>query len=656
MELTLKPQAEMERLLEGIERVALLACKCCFKEFVTDRSDGVEDLEKAIIDSGRELVCVEEMDFICNSRSTEQALAKLDLSGVDAIVTYSCGIGTQTLAALTEKLVLPFSNSEGYTAFGGFYPTDTKHCRACGQCVLNETAGICPVAYCAKGLLNGPCGGAKGGKCEVSKEKDCIWLKIYERLNQQGRLDAMRGEARTRDYGRPSFKQQQKLAAEATERRAESFPGGVHPLEEKDLTAGLAIRKAAVPKVLVVPLSQHIGVACEPLVAVGDTVKMGQVIGKSDAFVSAPIHSPVSGKVLAVEARPHPVISVPVKAIVIENDGQDTLDDSCKGRAASDVTPRQILEIVRDKGIVGMGGAMFPTHVKIKPNEKVETLILNGCECEPWLTADHRMMVEQAGKIVEGMKLTAKALGIGRCIIAVEENKPDAAEALKAAAGEEVEVQVLPTKYPQGAERMLVYKLTGRTVPKGGLPLDVGCVVSNVSTCVAICEAVTEGLPLIKRVMTLTGSGLTAPGNYEVRIGTLMSDLLAPLASVPAGELPTRRTVKMGGPMMGLVQRSLNVPVVKGTTGITVLPQPEVPVSEERVCIRCGRCMEVCPMDLKPQQLWYYVKEQDWAKLAELGANDCIECGCCEYLCSTKLPLVSMIKTAKQKLRELNKK
>lgn len=660
MEIAVKERDEFQELLEGTKSVAILACKLCFKEFERDVSDEIENLKGAIEAAGKKIAVIEEIDFLCNRASTEKVLGRLNLDKVDVIVTSSCGVGTQLLAAITDVPVVAGADTVGGRLFGGFVPEGEtgKLCRACGQCVLNYTGGICPVAYCAKGLLNGPCGGAMDGKCEVDSERDCIWLKIYERLKRQGRTDVMMGEVRVRDYNRPTFDEIKGLTDGAVERRELNFYGGVFPLEMKEETERSAIEILPVPDTLVVPVNQHIGAPNRAVVKAGDEVKMGDLIAVADAFVTAPVHSPVSGKVTAIEPRPHPVIPVEVEAVVIENDHKDTLSDSVvPAKSVDDLTSDEIIEIVRDKGLVGMGGAMFPTHVKIKPTKPVDLLILNGCECEPFLTADHRMMVEKTEGIVEGMKLIAKASNVKECIIAVEDNKPDAVEALKKFEGDNIRVEVLKTKYPQGAERMLVWRLTGKEVPKGGgLPLDVGVVVSNVGTAYAVYDAVVNGMPLIERVMTITGDEIKKPGNYSVRVGTLLSYIIGKVSEAAPEELISKKRVKMGGLMMGIVQSTLDVPVLKGASGLTIIPLPDIEAGELDKCIRCGRCVSACPMELKPHQLWYYVREKDVGGLKEYGVNDCIECGCCEYICSAKLPLVKLFKEGKQMLRDAEKK
>lgn len=651
MELTPKPDDEIQELLDGVDSVVLLACKSCFTEYISDESGAVEALSGSIAEAGKKVSSAVEADFLCLERTTSELVDSLDLDDADAIATYSCGVGTQVVAGMTDKLVLPMGNAEGYRFFGGFYPTDNKLCGACGECVLNETGGICPVAYCSKGLVNGPCGGAQNGKCEMDEDKDCVWMEIYERLKEQDRLESMRSGVRIPSRNKPGFAEEAERAEEARRKRDESFPGGVHPLEEKEPTAGESIREAPVPDVLVVPLTQHIGQQCLPTVKAGDEVRMGQVIGQSEAFVSAPVHAPVSGKVVAVEKRPHPVISTGVTSVIIENDHKGTPDPSVQSRSdVESMSNEEIIQAVREKGVTGMGGAMFPTHVKLQPKDPVDVLILNGCECEPYLTADHRMMLEETDRILNGLRLIARVLGVDRCIVAIEENKPDAIEVMREKAGEAIEVESLPTKYPQGAERMLVQALTGREVPADGLPIDVGAVVSNVGTAAGVHDAVAGGMPLIERVVTVGGPEVENPTNYRVRIGTPFAGLLRKHLGE---DLTDGQVVKMGGPMMGLDQASLDVPVIKGTTGITVLSQPDIPKDEERTCVRCGRCVEVCPMGLQPHQLWYHITNENWEKLAGLNVNDCIECGACDYICSSKLPLVELIQRAKKTTREL---
>ncbi|MBN1573585.1 MAG: electron transport complex subunit RsxC [Deltaproteobacteria bacterium] len=656
MEVAVKDRDEFRELLKGVENVAIFACKLCFKEFERDRSDELEGIREAIEAAGKNIAVIEEIDFLCIRTSTEKVLTTIDLDKVDAIVTSSCGVGTQLLASISEKPVVAGADTMGGALFRGFVPEGEagKLCRACGQCVLNYTGGICPVSYCPKFLLNGPCGGAVNGKCEVDGERDCVWLKIYERLKRQGRTDLMKGGVRVMDHGRPAFDEVKSLADDATARRGLGFYGGVFPLEMKEATAGSEIETLPMPEILVVPVSQQIGAPNAAAVRVGDEVKMGDLIAKADAFVSAPVHSPVSGKVMAIEARPHPVIPVEVKAIVIENDHKDTLSESvAPGKSVNDLTGDEIIEIVRDKGIVGMGGAMFPTHVKIRPVKPIDLLIINGCECEPFLTADHRMMVEKPGEIVEGIRLIAKAAGVKECIIAVEDNKLDAVEALKKFEWGGVRVEVLRTKYPQGSERMLVWRLTGKEVPKdGGLPLDVGVVVSNVGTAYAVYDAVVNGMPLIERVVTITGDGIKRPGNYRVRVGTPISYLLEEVSDIPPRELLSKKRVKVGGAMMGIVQSTLDVPVLKGTSGVTVLPLPDIEAGESDRCIRCGNCVSACPMELMPHRLWHCVKERDVERLKEYAVYNCIECGCCEYICSAKLPLVGFLKEGKRMLKD----
>ncbi|MDK2801405.1 MAG: H+/Na+-translocating ferredoxin:NAD+ oxidoreductase subunit [Clostridiales bacterium] len=430
--------------------------------------------------------------------------------------------------------------------------------------------------------------------------------------------------------------------------KALTFKGGIHPHDNKHHTEKIAIKSLKIPGKLFFPIQQHIGAPCEPLVAVGDEVKMGQKIADSKAFVSAPIHSSVSGKVVAIEPVLHPGGSK-VLSIVIENDGKDTVHESVVPKGdLSTLEPKQIIDIVREAGIVGMGGAAFPTHVKLSPppDKKIDYVIVNGAECEPYLTADHRMMLESPEDIIYGLKAIMKVLGLNKGYIGIEENKQDAIKVMKEYAAKEggIEIVVLKTKYPQGAEKQLIKVVTGREVPSGGLPADVGAIVNNISTCTAIAQAIKTGMPLISRVVTVTGSAVKQPANYLVRIGTSFRTLFE--ASEGFNEDPAK--IIMGGPMMGIAQFSIDVPVVKGTSGLLALTKKDVALKPESPCIRCGKCVDACPMNLLPIYISAYAKKNDLEKAEEYNAVDCIECGSCSYVCPSKRHLVQSIRVAKQ--------
>ena len=430
-----------------------------------------------------------------------------------------------------------------------------------------------------------------------------------------------------------------------------TFRGGVHPHEHKGLSRDRAIEPLAPPPQVVLPMSQHLGVPCTPTVKKGDAVRKGQAVGQPDPsnprrFVSAPVHASVSGKVVAVEERPHP-LGRAVLAVVIENDGQDAWADGLLGEAdVGSLDANAIKARIQAAGIVGMGGAAFPTHVKISPppDKPIDTVILNAAECEPYLTCDYRLMLERTADLVEGVKILGKALGAKGLMIGIEANKMDAFERLRQAAeGTGIGVEVCEVKYPQGSEKQLIYALTGRRVPAGGLPLEVGVVVQNVATALAVCEAVRSNKPLIERVVTVTGDGVDHPSNFLVRLGTPIRALLE-----AAGMPPGARKVISGGPMMGIAQANLDAPVIKGTSGLLV--QREAEPAEWRACIHCGRCVEACPMRLLPNEISTACESRSLDAMAATTILDCFECGCCSYVCPARRPIVHWVKWGKVEL------
>lgn len=430
-----------------------------------------------------------------------------------------------------------------------------------------------------------------------------------------------------------------------------TFKGGVHPHDFKELSKDKPIEPFPAPDLVVLPMSQHIGVPCVPTVKKGDQVLKGQVVGQPDPenpkrFVSAPVHASVSGKVVAVEPRPHP-LGKPVLAVVVENDGQD----SSAGPVAEEADPFSLepgamRERIQAAGVVGMGGAAFPTHVKLTPpaDKPIDTVILNAAECEPYLTCDYRLMLERPAELIEGLRIIGRVLGARDLWVGVEANKPDAFETLRqAASGTTIRVELCKVKYPQGAEKQLIYALTGRRVPAGGLPLEVGVVVQNVATALAIRDAVRRGTPLVQRVVTVTGDGVARPTSYLVRLGTPFQALLE-----AAGLDPSARKIIAGGPMMGIAQSRLDVPVIKGTSGILVLREA-VPCPW-RACIHCGRCVEACPMRLVPSRIGIACESGDLEAVGATSILDCFECGCCTYVCPAKRPIVHWVKWGKAEL------
>lgn len=427
------------------------------------------------------------------------------------------------------------------------------------------------------------------------------------------------------------------------------FWGGVHPAAHKELTHTPELTVLPAPAQVIVPLSQHIGAPAQPLVAVGDYVTMGQKIGDGQGLC-VPVHAPVSGKVSAIGEYPHPGGVRP--AIVIENDFQNTFASSLRPHGAEEaLEAKEILSIIREAGIVGMGGAAFPTAVKANvPEGQVDVIIVNACECEPYITADDTLLQTHPEQVVDGLKLLCRVMKPRRAVIAVEDNKPAAIAAVRKAlaSAPELEVLKLHTRYPQGAEKQLIQAVTGRQVMEGKLPKDVGCAVFNAATCAAISQAVRDGMPLIQRIVTVTGSAVNTPGNFLVRIGTTFSQVV----EAAGGLRDNVWKVLSGGPMMGVAQPNLDAPVVKFVNCVLCLSQAENAEVENPVCFRCGKCVEVCPMHLQPLYLHRYTKSGSLPLLKRYNIMDCIECGCCAYTCPGKIPLVASIRTGKKLIKE----
>ncbi|MBN2584196.1 MAG: electron transport complex subunit RsxC [Planctomycetes bacterium] len=437
---------------------------------------------------------------------------------------------------------------------------------------------------------------------------------------------------------------------------AKTFRGGVHPSDGKAATASLAVQQVKPAQTLVISLRQSMGAASAPLVKVGQQVARGEPIGKPSGFISAALHAPTSGTVKKLSMMNDPVSGGKVEAVEIEPDGEDRWHETCnQERQWRDMTPEAVRQAVADAGLVGMGGATFPTHVKLTPPKgaTVDTVILNGAECEPYLTCDHRLMLAAANEIVEGLEVFMRATGAPRGVVALEDNKMDAYQVLKDAAAElkNIEVVALPVKYPQGAEKQLIKAVTGREVPSGGLPADVGVVVQNVATAFAAWEALRWQRPLTERVLTITGDAVARPGNFSVRLGTSVASLLE------AADLsPDVGKVIAGGPMMGLALATIDTYTIKGMSGLLCLRSPEA--FAHGPCIRCGNCVDVCPAGLLPSTLSilgesYEDNNLDALDMAlETDLMDCIECGSCAYACPAGRRIVHYVRFLKAERRK----
>ncbi len=432
------------------------------------------------------------------------------------------------------------------------------------------------------------------------------------------------------------------------------FFGGIHPKYNKEMSTGITEFKSIAPKQVVIPMQQHIGAPCTPMVQKGDLVKLGQKIGDGEGLC-VPVHASVSGKVVAVEPRPH-TSGRDVMAVVIENDFQDTAVEmvGCDDPIEK-MDKDAVLHAIREAGIVGMGGAAFPGNVKaLSSMGNVDTLIANACECEPYITADDSLLRTNPEQVLKGMRILGTVLQPQRIVLAVEDNKAQAIEKLKTLLPDypQIEMKVLPTRYPQGAEKQLVQSVTGREVLPGKLPVSVGCAVFNVSTFAAIYRAVRKGMPLTQRIVTISGEAIAQPQNFIVRIGTPFHDLVA-----EAGGLndKTERVIS-GGPMMGFAQKDLSVPVIKATNSILCLLKDVNGAAENPVCLRCGKCVGVCPMLLQPLYMYRFVNSGRLDELQRLNLMDCMECGSCAFTCPGKLPLVETFRKGKGLLREASKK
>ncbi|MDE5782211.1 MAG: electron transport complex subunit RsxC [Lachnospiraceae bacterium] len=434
-----------------------------------------------------------------------------------------------------------------------------------------------------------------------------------------------------------------------------TFKGGVHPYDGKELSKDEPIVEYNPQGEIAIAVSQHIGAPATPIVNVGDNVKVGQKIAEAAGFISANVHSSVSGTVKAIEPR-FMANGTKVNCIIIENDNNYEEVDYKKPKPLSELSKSEIRDLVKEAGVVGMGGACFPTNVKLSPKneDEIDFVIVNGAECEPYLTSDYRRMIEHPEILIEGLKVSLSLFPNAKGIIGIEDNKPEAIKKLKELVKDEPRIEVKPlyTKYPQGAERMLIYAVTGRKINSSMLPADAGCVVDNVDTMFAIYEAVTNGKPLISRVITVTGDAITNPKNFLVRIGTNQNELI----EAAGGFKSQPEKVISGGPMMGIAMSSLDVPVLKGSSALLCMQHDEVSAAAEGNCINCGRCADVCPGHILPSRLAKLASRGDMEGFEKMNGLECCECGCCSFICPAKRNLTQAIKSMRKEVLASKKK
>ena len=431
-----------------------------------------------------------------------------------------------------------------------------------------------------------------------------------------------------------------------------TFKKGVHLNYHKEITCDKNIEIMLPGKELVFPMSQHIGSPCTPIVKKGDRVLVGQKIGEANGFISTNIHSSVSGVVKEIGSR-LTLRGSKEECIIIENDDQYEVTKNDIGSRADyrDLKKEELIEIVKEAGLVGLGGAAFPTHVKLStpPDKKVEYIIINGAECEPYLTSDHRVMLENGEEVIEGIKILLEVFKEAKGIIGIENNKPDVIKHMRVLAKkvERLEVAVLETKYPQGSEKHLIYATTKREVPSGKLPIDIGCIVHNIDSMVAIYRSVVKRQPIMRRIITVSGSGVNNPCNLEVKIGTSFKEVL----EYAGWDEERTKKIIVGGPMMGVAISNVHIPVIKGTSSILCFTKEEMDVAPTTNCIHCGKCVTVCPMYLLPNLLHKHALNEEYDKFTGYYGMDCIECGCCSYTCPAKRDIVQSIRTAKAVIR-----
>ena len=672
----LKNARELSSLLEREDDFYVFACNKCFKEFSAVVEPECGEFLAFSGARGKTALGGETVDFLCNKSRSDCILKSSVTPEVKCIFVIACGLGVQTVAELVDIPVYTLCDSVNSGADHAVSLSQYQ-CNACGQCFLNDSCGICPVTDCSKGLLNGQCGGSKDGKCEADVNKDCAWDKIYnaQLLSPNAQLLSPNAQPLSpnaqplspnaqpllpnapsllpqdstphlRDYSKLNHKFIFAHAKNIREKRMESYYGGLYLRGCKDFSVSLALQNFPVPETVVIPMSQHAGMSADPIVRLDDYVMVGQKIGEAVGVFSSSVHSSISGLVTEIAPHRHPNSSHDVVSITIQSDGKDAPHRSIIPIDYwDDLDVYDIDAIIAEKGIVGMGGAGFPTPVKLKAPKPIDTILINGCESEPYITADHRIMLEFADDVLFGLKILLKSTSAKRGIVVIGDNKGDAISNFKAKTAylDNIDVMAVRAKYPQGAEKMLISRTLGRNLATGMRPYDVGVIVINVSTARAIADAFLRGMPLIERAVTVSGEKIQRPGNFMVRIGTSVKDILT-YCGVTDDEI----TVKLGGPMMGIEITDFDVPVIKGTNGI-IATSPKL--AEPSECIRCGRCVDVCPMELLPLYFPVYAATENWEAMEDKGIANCVECGCCDYICPSHIAIVKAIKDCKKSHR-----
>jgi len=653
----LKSDEQLHSLLSGRDNFAVLACNKCFKVFddLMAKETELGDFVDFTRDLGKNITFSQSVDFLCNSHRLLDIAGSLPVSSV--VFVLSCGIGTQTLADLISIPVFTACDSlyvnlppsfckgaHGMSLADKLCNACGKRCSGCACCVLSTTAGVCPVTDCPKGLLNGECGGSIGGKCEVDSQRDCAWVLIREnRSKRAGDNCSIDGENMLSN-NRINKQEIDNLSLQIQRIRAESFYGGLYLKPRKVYSAFLTLQNFPLPKKVVIPMSQHAGMSAEPIVKVGDYVETGQKIGEAVGVLSSSVHASISGHISEIALHSHPNSDSESLCITIESDGKDKLHKSIAPIPYwEDLDIYDIDAIIAEKGIVGMGGAGFPTPVKLKVQKPIDTILLNGCESEPYITADHRIMLEYADDIINGLRIILKCTNAKQGIIVISDNKSDAIRHLEAKTDniDDIFVMALWSKYPQGAERMLIARTLGRKLAPGQRPYDVGAIVLNVSTARAIGDAFTRGMPLIERAVTVSGEKVRNPGNFIVRIGTEALELLDYCG------VSNDSDIKFGGPMMGQKLDNYSVPVIKGTNAV-IATSRSITCSAD--CIKCGRCVDVCPMELLPFYYPLLEKAGLMQDLLNYNVNHCIECACCDYVCPSGINITDAVRRGKKSL------